>query len=252
MSVDLSLLEAVAAGRSGPVFRLYTWHPPAVSLGYHQRPERELDLAAVAELRIDVVVRPTGGRALLHDTELTYAIVAPIADPRVGGSVAASHAAISRLFQAALARLGVVATLAGRRPAERPRGEGGEAATPCFATATPAELLVGGRKILGSAQRRLGSAFLQHGSLLLGDGHLLLADLLRLPPSRRRAWRRVLEADTTTLGRALGRPPRLIEVVDAVAAAVGEAWGLPGLRFTPPDPSLYCGEESAPQVPGGV
>lgn len=249
MELDRVLLDQVAAG-GGPVFRLYTWHPPAVSLGHHQLPEREIDLTRAAALGLDVVVRPTGGRALLHDVELTYAVAAAPDDPWLGGSVAASHAAISRLFQRALEQFGIAATLAGHRPAERPVGAGGESATPCFATATPAELLVGGRKILGSAQRRVAGAFLQHGSLLLGDGHLALTEVLRMPESRRRAWRRVMEAETTTLRRVLGRPVGVAEVIEAIERVVGEARGAPGLRFAPADPPLYCREDSAPPVPG--
>lgn len=237
MEIDAALLDAVAAGCSGPVFRLYTWHPSAVSLGYHQAPAEELDLAAVAARGWDVVVRPTGGRALLHADELTYALAAPVDDPRVGGSIAASHAAISALFRDALARLGVAAELAGHQPTVRPRARDGVAA-PCFATATPTELLVRGRKILGSAQRRQGGAFLQHGSLLLGDAHLELAGLLRLPPARRAAWGRAMEATTTCLARELAARPPLGAVVAAVAEAAAGALGRP-VHFAPTDPSLY-------------
>lgn len=241
MAIDTSLLDAVAAGRGGPVFRLYTWHPPAVSLGHHQDPAAELDLAAVADHGFDVVMRPTGGRALLHADELTYAVVARADDPAVGGSIAASHAAISAIFQAALAELGVAAELAGHQPTVRPRERAG-VAVPCFATATPTELLVGGRKILGSAQRRQGEAFLQHGSLLLGEGHLALADVLRLSAGRRAAWRRAMEAATTTLARERGGVTPLARVIEAVAGAAALALDRP-VRFKPTDPSLYSRSE---------
>lgn len=227
MAVDAGLLDDLEAGRSGPVFRLYTWVPPAVSIGYHQDPARELDLEAVRARGFDVVRRPTGGRALLHADELTYAVAARQDDDAFGGSLLDSHARISRVFLEALRLLGVAAALAGPAGAgaeeERPRAAG--VAAPCFAAPTRTELVVRGRKILGSAQRRGRTAFLQHGSLLTGPGHLALADVLPLEAAARDRWRRRLAASTTTVSEAAGRVVPLEELVAAVARAL-DALGL--------------------------
>jgi lipoate-protein ligase A len=236
MAVDAALLADVEAGRSGPVFRLYTWQPFAVSIGYHQDPARELDLEAVAACGFDVVRRPTGGRALLHAGELTYAVAAPIADPALGGGLAVSHARISDVFRTALVALGVPAEFAGRgvgagEVGEPPARAGGVAA-PCFAAATRSELVVRGRKILGSAQRRGRTAFLQHGSLMLGPGHLELANLLRLAPEERARWRTRLAAATTSVAEEAGRAVTAGELREAVAAALG-ALGLRGIAASP-------------------
>lgn len=228
MAIDAALLAAVAKGTSGPVFRVYGWSPPAISLGMNQDPSRELDLELVAARGYDVVQRPTGGRAILHKDELTYSVVAGVDDLYFGGSIRQSHAAISRVFLEVLLRLGVKAELAcdvpGQRPPERPAvvRTPGAAAVPCFATALSCELTVGGRKILGSAQRRQGSAFLQHGSLLLGDGHLELAEFLRTPD--RRNSRSRLEETTTTVSREIGRRVTADEVKPVLTAVLS---GLP-------------------------
>ncbi len=257
MAIDHGLLESLATGASGPVFRLYTWRPPAVSLGVHQDPDREVDRAALSARGVDLVVRPTGGRAIYHDEELTYAVVCATDDPVFGGSITASHAAISRVFQAALSRLGVAAAMGppGATPDE-PAGAacapdpGGAPATgsslacppgsarrdrsvpsPCFDSATRTELTVNGRKILGSAQRRTGAAFLQHGSLLLGDAHLQLVDFLPVSAEVRERLRRDLERKTTTVARETGRWVPVEEVVAATTAALGETLGRSSLRF---------------------
>jgi lipoate-protein ligase A len=236
MAIDAALLAAVAEGTSGPVFRVYGWSPPAISLGMNQDPARELDLDLVAARGYDVVRRPTGGRAILHKDELTYSVVAGVDDLHLGGSIRESHAAISRVFLEVLGRLGVKAELAcdappGRGPAtERPAvvRTPGAASVPCFATALSCELTVGGRKILGSAQRRQGSAFLQHGSLLLGDGHLELAELLRTPDPM--SSRNRLEETTTTVSREMGR--RM--TADEVKPVLTEVLSCLPLRLTPP------------------
>lgn len=232
MALDSSLLAAHEQGVVPNVFRLYTWYPPAVSLGYHQDPGRELHLDRLAARGIGVAKRPTGGRAILHADELTYAVVAPVADGRLGGSLAASHAAISRIFRSALRQVGVRAELAAPRSAAlRPVAAVG-AAAPCFAAPTRSELVAGGRKIMGSAQRRVGRSFLQHGSLLLGDAHLDLAEFLRIPPTAVTEWRNRLRADTTTVTHEAGRRVPLSELIEALAGAIAEAGMADRVRFT--------------------
>lgn len=237
MAVDAGLLADVEAGRSGPVFRLYTWAPPAVSVGHHQVAGRELDLEAAAARGIDVVRRPTGGRALLHADELTYAVAARVDDPLFGGSLAESHAGISAVFRQALLNLGIPAELAGREAgagAERERPTRSlDVATPCFAAPTRSELVVAGRKILGSAQRRGRTAFLQHGSLMLGPAHLELAELLNLSPEGRARWRLRLAASTTSVSE---EAKRVVTPAEA-AAAIARVLDPLGIRAAAPNPS---------------
>lgn len=175
MALDDALLQAVAAGRSRPVLRLYRWQPAALTLGYAQPLDAGVDQAACRSAGIDVVRRPTGGRAVLHDHEVTYAVIAPVGAP-FGTTVAESYRAIAAVLQAALCSLGLTAVLVPGQP----RGRQNRAV--CFTAPAQYELLVDGCKVAGCAQKRLGGAFLQHGSLPLDIDLERLARLLPGPP----------------------------------------------------------------------
>jgi len=162
MAVDEAVLESVAAGSSPPTLRFYGWSPPCVSLGYFQ-PFEVVDLDACAGHGVDVVRRPTGGRAILHDAELTYSVALPASVLGEEVGVLPSYHRISRALQAGLAALGVATTMA--PPSAAPTTvEHGPA---CFDRPSAHEILLQGRKLVGSAQVRRGSAVLQHGSVLI-------------------------------------------------------------------------------------
>jgi lipoate-protein ligase A len=173
MARDRELLDQLVAGQRPATLRFYSWSPACISLGLGQ-PEDILDLDAVRAVGLDWVRRPTGGQALLHDREVTYSVVASQQDPAVGGTLMQSYHAISEALLAGLAELGI----SGRGAPCEPRPAAG--LTPvCFASASAAEVLVGGRKLLASAQWRSRGAFLQHGSLLLQDRQGELPGLMR-------------------------------------------------------------------------
>lgn len=173
MARDRLLLDELVAGERPATLRFYGWRPACISLGLGQR-EDILDLDAVRAAGLEVVRRPTGGQALLHDDELTYSVVASQQDPVVGGTLMQSYHAISEALLAGLAELGIEGVGA---PCE-PRPARG--LTPvCFASASAEEVLVGGRKLLASAQWRSRGAFLQHGSLLVSDRQAELPRYLR-------------------------------------------------------------------------
>ena len=183
MAIDEALL--VEASRTGTAFlRLYRFDPPCWSLG---RNDPALERAGGA-----VVRRPTGGRAVWHEHEVTYAVAAPIA---VFGRLRDAYRAIHERLSAALRSLGADVNLAG----DRPTGRLADRPSSCFSETVGGEVLAGGRKVIGSAQVRRGAAFLQHGSILL-DGS---------PET----------ANATTLRQVLGRPVTFEEVTTAVMAA---------------------------------
>jgi lipoate-protein ligase A len=155
MRADLALLDEVAAG-AAPALRLYRWVPPALSLGRFQ-PEEDVDDAACRRLGVAVVRRPTGGRALLHGGDLTYAVALPRPDGSAG-TVDAVYRLLAAGLVAGLARLGVTAAIA---------RHDGPAGPVCFASQQGADLRVGDRKLCGSAQVNRGGTVLQHGSILL-------------------------------------------------------------------------------------
>src|SRR5437667_2389638 len=157
MATDQALLEE--SDRTGRAFlRLYRFDPRCISFGRNEPARERYDPDAIARLGCDVVRRPTGGRAVWHEHEVTYAVAAPIA---TFGGLRAGYRAIHARLVAALRRLGVEATLAADRP--RPPQRLGA----CFAAPVGGAVLVGGRKLVGSAQVCEGRAFLQHGSILL-------------------------------------------------------------------------------------
>lgn len=166
MAADVALMESVRAG-APPVLRFYRWEPACLSLGRNQPARGAYDLAELRRRGIDIVRRPTGGRAVLHEYQLTYAAVFPA---RAFGSPRAGYSQINRAIVAGLRQLGVpaVAHAAVRGTAPRP------SLSPCFAQPAGGEVTAGGRKLVGSSQWRDGDVVLQHGSLLLrGDQALL-------------------------------------------------------------------------------
>jgi lipoyl(octanoyl) transferase len=162
MAVDQALLRGVGRGEA-PAVRFYGWQPACLSFGRNQRARGVYDEAALLARGIGVVRRPTGGLAVLHDRELTYAVAAPVAEL---GLPRAAYVAINRALVQGLQSLGVSARLATGRPppANAPRLD---ADVPCFASPAPGEVVIGARKLVGSAQCREGRAILQHGSILL-------------------------------------------------------------------------------------
>lgn len=162
MAVDEALLEAydAADAAAGPTLRLYGWSSPTISLG---RTQRAADGgAAWLSAGVDLVRRPTGGDAVLHGVERTYAVAGRLGAGPFPSSVGGTYAAIAEALTAALRTLGIAAeTAAGARGA--PRRRGGTAW--CHERAGLHEIVAGGFKLVGSAQARRRRAFLQHGSL---------------------------------------------------------------------------------------
>lgn len=225
MRRDALLLAAAEAGAE-PVLRLFEFAPPGITLGRVQDPDRELDLERCAADGVPWAIRPTGGRAIFHAQEWTYALATPRDDPEWGGAPADLYRRISDLLARSLRRLGVPAVLApgSRRSPLAPRAQDG-AAPPCFASTARHEVALEGRKLIGSAQRRTAAALLQQGSLLLGEGHLRLADYLAVPASRREAIRGALRLSTAHAGGQLGPDPPLSMWSEALLAELP-----PGVR----------------------
>lgn len=174
MAKDALLLRRAAA--AGTVsLRVYQWDRLTLSIGRAQKVEREVDLSACAALGIPVVRRETGGWAVLHGSDLTYSIAAPLDGPRFQGGILAIYRDISRAFLHFFTGLGLGPQTRAYTGRERL-----DAASPvCFATPSAFEILLGGKKIVGSAQRQIPGAFLQHGSIPLSPQERILARVFR-------------------------------------------------------------------------
>lgn len=203
MALDEALMDR-ARDTGEWVLRVYSWSGPTISLGRNQSARGRYDLARVRELGLGVVRRPTGGRAILHDREITYSVTAPV---QGAGDLRESYDRINRLLLSALRSLGVAATVAS--PTSRSATPG---MAPCFDEPASGELTLDGRKLAGSAQWRSDDALLQHGSILVADDQSLLATLALDGPTTITA--------PATLTDALGSAPELSDVAAALADAV--------------------------------
>jgi len=208
MAIDAAFLRA-AETDGLRTLRLYAWDPPTLSFGRNEPALKRYDRNAIAARALAVVRRPTGGRAVWHDREVTYAVAAP-AD--TFGSLRATYREIHAMLADALASLGAHVLLAADRP---PAGVGAGA---CFASAAGGEVMAAtGGKVVGSAQVRGDGAFLQHGSVLLAAGQDVVAavtcgaadppsatGLVDLLPPNRATWAEVSAAIQATAAQRWG------------------------------------------------
>jgi lipoyl(octanoyl) transferase len=224
MAVDEVLLSEVEAGRSLPTLRVYGWTPACVSLGHSQHAERELDLAKVRDLGYDVVVRATGGRAVLHIGELTYSIIAAPDSEDWCATQTVSYRTISQAVAQALAEEGFGVSLDRGYPVEKPQGL--RAMTPCFSSTARSEVVWGDRKVVGSAQRRLRGAFLQHGSILVSQEHRRMVECLNLDEGKRLSYLEILDRNSISLEAALGRRLRWSDLAQGFEIRFASALGI--------------------------
>jgi lipoate-protein ligase A len=204
MALDHALARCLGAGEG--VLRLYTWQRPTVSFGRNEPAQATYSAALAERLGVDCVRRPTGGRAVLHDGELTYAVIVP---ERAFGGVRRAYRLINEALAGALRSLGAEVALA----------EGtvtlGVDAGPCFQTPAVGEVVGAGRKLVGSAQARVEGALLQHGSIILSGDQALLDTL---------AGERAAHEPPATLVELIGEVSE-DDVADAVVAGMRGVFG---------------------------
>lgn len=209
MAADEALFRRAEERGGQAVLRMYMWSPPCVSLGRFQRADAGLDLDACRRLGVDVVRRPTGGRAILHEHEVTYSIVAPLA----GTGVIESYRELSAGLVKGLELLGIRAEY-GSQPAP-----GAASRASCFAHAARCDIVAGGRKVIGSAQVRGAHWVLQQGSIPLWVNWKRNAEVF--------GWQDGSEAGAAgSLADALGRAVTAEEVMSAVVRGFEDALGV--------------------------
>ena len=213
MALDRALLAGRAAGSSPPTVRLYRWERPTLTLGRFQA-LGDVDLDLARSSGVDVVRRPTGGRAVLHDDEVTYSVTAALSDGVPRGTVA-SYRHFATALSAAFRDLGVDTQVT-----EASRGQRGSAS--CYLASTQADLVVGASKLSGSAQVWEREAVLQHGSFVVSRDVAFEAALLRLPPDQRA----LLEAETSTLASVTGSRPSTGRIEEAIADGFESGLGI--------------------------
>jgi lipoate-protein ligase A len=216
LALDESICRAVRERRSPPTLRLYRWSAPTLSVGCAQDLARDVDREACRARGVEIVRRISGGRAVLHDAELTYSVSAPAGLPGFGDGLDEAYRQVAAGLVAGLRLLGIE----GASPSPGRCGPRAAARHPaCFAAGARHEIEVGGRKLVGSAQRRFDDGFLQHGSILIEGHGAPLAGLLRGGAAADPGGRMVGLAE-------LLRPcPGPAALVAAVAAGCAAAWG---------------------------
>ena len=247
MALDEAILQSCQSEGAIPTLRLYLWKPPGVSFGYFQATENTVDLNKCKKNNIDVVRRITGGRAVLHENEITYSVCASAQEyPELGENINETYQKISFALLESLKALKVFGEWVkpnregiGIDPAgsinslkASPRTvwfgasslqvtEDSYFSKPCFMSNSRYEITVEGKKLIGSAQRRFQYSFIQHGSIPLGNGKFNLADLLSIESlasenKKKRVVKKKLEEKSTSLGRILKRKVEYEEVISAL------------------------------------
>lgn len=170
MQIDEDLLtDAINSKSNDMIFRLYAWEPACISLGRNQK-DSFINKDIINKYNIDVVKRLTGGRALLHDKEITYSIVVNESKLKNGLSVIESYKELSQILIDVFKSLGIELSIGGDKPVHTKFDY-------CMLISTGADLCYDGKKFIGSAQCRKNGYILQHGSILLDYNKDLLEEL---------------------------------------------------------------------------
>lgn len=221
MAVDEAIFLGLSQGKSLPTIRFYDWQPPTVSCGYNQIAEKEIDFEALRKCGYGFVRRPTGGRIVLHQQEVTYAVIAPVT-AQLAGNVTDSYSEISRALAVGLRILGIEVELEkGSLSAAHQRRE----ANPCFASSSRFELAFHGKKIVGSAQMRKNGFLLQHGSILLNFDQRNLAEVIPVANEKeKKELADFLSDNTIAINKILAKPISFEDAVFAFTKGFYQAW----------------------------
>lgn len=184
MAIDEAIAAAHGEGKVPPTLRFYRWDPPALSLGYFQKAKEEVDFEALERHKLGFVRRATGGRAVLHDQELTYSMIVSEKYPGMPKSVVEAYRVLSQGLLFGFRRLELQAEMVSLATEEEKAKYATMGSAACFDSPSWYELIVEGRKVAGSAQTRMKGVVLQHGSILIELNIDQLFDVLRYPSDR--------------------------------------------------------------------
>ena len=197
MGFDIDLARNSKPGQA--VLRLYRWRPYCISLGAHQSID-SVNLNKAADDNIEVVKRPTGGRAILHSEELTYSVIFPLSENLSAKDIYHDiNLALIEGLKIYNSKLNEIEPES-RQP-DFPSFYKQEKSAICFAVPAKSELKYFGKKLVGSAQRKLENTILQHGSILCGLYHLNIVDYLYAENPQ--VLKSEIENTTTDLGSIL-------------------------------------------------
>jgi lipoate-protein ligase A len=221
MARDVAMLEAVIAGEVPPTLRLYGWSTPCLTLGRHQG-DSAADEHFCRRNGIDIVRRPTGGRAVLHHFELTYAVAAPLGQGPLPRALQDAYRTVCSALVAAVRSFAIDAELTGGNVNLSLPGP--RTTVPCFEAPAGGEVVVAGRKLIGSSMRARQGHILQHGAILLDWDGRLQAGAMGLPDDS------TLRSHVTTFAELLGVAPKRAELEQALALAFEQTFSMQLVR----------------------
>lgn len=241
MAVDEAILNAHSRGQVPPTVRFFGWNPATLSIGYFQRAKQEVDFDALHAKGLGFVRRPTGGRAVLHDRELTYSVVVSESHPMMPSSVNESYRVLSMGLLEGFRELGFQAEMVSLADESEKKKFESMGSAACFDSPSWYELVVEGRKVVGSAQVRQQHTILQHGSILLDLDVDLLFSVLSFSSERTRdRMIRMFRDKAVSMRDISGRLVSYQEAAEAFTAGFARGLGVqlqPG-ELTPEEREL--------------
>lgn len=239
MALDEALLDWHSAGIIPPVIRFYEWNPVTLSIGYFQRAAKDIDLEKVRAQGMGFVRRPTGGRAVLHDRELTYSVIVTEDYPNMPKTVTEAYRVISEGLLLGFQKLGLEAYFSVPDTEEKREDLKKPKSAVCFDAPSWYELVVEGRKVAGSAQTRQKGVILQHGAILIDLDEEKLLSVFRFDSEEaKEAMRRKLPEKAVAINDLAQREVAVTECVEAFREGFCEALAIDFVPYKLTDEQL--------------
>ncbi|WP_423407375.1 biotin/lipoate A/B protein ligase family protein [Heyndrickxia sp. MSNUG] len=227
MALDEALLDWHGSGKIPPVIRFYGWNPASLSVGYFQNIEKEIDMEAVKQHGLGFVRRPTGGRGVLHEHELTYSVIVTEEHPEMPKTVTEAYRVISEGILQGFQKLGLEAYFAVPKTSAEKDALKNPRSAVCFDAPSWYELVVEGRKVAGSAQTRQKGVILQHGSILLDLDEDKLFSLFKYPNDRvKERMQKAFKTKAVAINEISSRTISIDEAKEAFKAGFEDGLGI--------------------------
>ncbi|MEK5207390.1 lipoate-protein ligase A [Psychrobacillus psychrotolerans] len=224
MALDEALLDWHSEGLIPPVIRFYEWNPATLSIGYFQTVEKEIDIEAVKRLGLGFVRRPTGGRGVLHEHELTYSVIVTESYPSMPATVTEAYRVISEGLLLGFQNLGLNAYFSVPNTDEQKENLKNPKSAVCFDAPSWYELVVEGKKVAGSAQTRQKGVILQHGAILLDlDEDKLIQTFKFASEEVREKVRKGLSQKAVSINKIISKPVTMEECKTAFKKGFADA-----------------------------
>lgn len=224
MALDEALLDWHSEGEIPPVIRFYEWNPATLSIGYFQQVHKDINLQSVLNQNLGFIRRPTGGRAVLHDQELTYSVIVSESYPNMPETVTEAYRVISEGILQGFRHLGLNVYFSVPETKEQLDDLKKPKSAVCFDASSWYELVVEGKKVAGSAQTRQKGVILQHGAILLDLNEELLLSVFNFDSTEtKERMRNKLPEKAVAMNQLVDIPFTIEQCVKAFSKGFEEA-----------------------------